>query len=203
MKPVLKSMARNEDYPDGLYGSSCAGLRGDLPTTAESGSAVVSAAEYFFRVTRSASSDDAIKKGLKLFSSSFPVDWMTVYLGGQYPAFKPDVPHADTSKGNVRSQMRVGRCRFIAQSSTSKCVEGPLSPTHKSARKGPPLAAYRAQGPPTERQIALRRIAPPRADRSRHRGTRLGAAGPPPLPSEGPIALGKTPGSRLGETQPM
>ena len=40
---------------------------------------------------------DALKKGLKIFSSSFPVDWMTVYLGGQYympgdPAFKPDVP---------------------------------------------------------------------------------------------------------------
>src|SRR3989475_3762336 len=40
---------------------------------------------------------DALKKGLKIFSSSFSVDWMTVYLGGQYyipgdPAFKPDVP---------------------------------------------------------------------------------------------------------------
>jgi len=40
---------------------------------------------------------DALKKGLKIFSSSFPVDWITVYLGGQYylpgdPAFKPDVP---------------------------------------------------------------------------------------------------------------
>jgi peptide/nickel transport system substrate-binding protein len=40
---------------------------------------------------------DALKKGLKIFSSSFPVDWMTVYFGGQYytpgdPAFKPDVP---------------------------------------------------------------------------------------------------------------
>ena len=39
---------------------------------------------------------DAVKKGMKIFSSSFPVDWMTVYLGGQYylpgdPAFKPDV----------------------------------------------------------------------------------------------------------------
>src|SRR5881409_1503764 len=39
---------------------------------------------------------DALKKGMKIFSSSFPVDWMTVYLGGQYylpndPAFKPDV----------------------------------------------------------------------------------------------------------------
>ena len=40
---------------------------------------------------------DALKKGMKIFSSSFPVDWMTVYLGGQYylpgdPAFKADVP---------------------------------------------------------------------------------------------------------------
>jgi ABC-type transport system substrate-binding protein len=39
---------------------------------------------------------DAIKKGMKIFSSSFPVDWITVYMGGQYylpgdPAFKPDV----------------------------------------------------------------------------------------------------------------
>ena len=45
---------------------------------------------------------DAIKKGMKIFSSSFPVDWMTVYLGGMYflpgdPAFKPDV--AWTKKG--------------------------------------------------------------------------------------------------------
>jgi ABC-type transport system substrate-binding protein len=40
---------------------------------------------------------DALKKGMKIFSSSFPVDWMTVYFGGQYylpgdPAFKPNVP---------------------------------------------------------------------------------------------------------------
>ena len=40
---------------------------------------------------------DALKKGLKIYSSSFPVDWMTVYLGGQYylpgdPAFQPNVP---------------------------------------------------------------------------------------------------------------
>lgn len=40
---------------------------------------------------------DALKKGMKIYSSSFPVDWMTVYLGGQYyipgdPAFKPGVP---------------------------------------------------------------------------------------------------------------
>jgi peptide/nickel transport system substrate-binding protein len=39
---------------------------------------------------------DALKRGMKIYSSSFPVDWMTVYLGGQYylpgdSAFKPDV----------------------------------------------------------------------------------------------------------------
>jgi peptide/nickel transport system substrate-binding protein len=40
---------------------------------------------------------EAVKKGMKIITSTFPVDWMTVYLGGQYympgdPAFKPDVP---------------------------------------------------------------------------------------------------------------
>jgi ABC-type transport system substrate-binding protein len=40
---------------------------------------------------------DALNRGLKIVSSSFPVDWMTVYLGGQYympgdPKFKADVP---------------------------------------------------------------------------------------------------------------
>ena len=39
---------------------------------------------------------DALKRGMKIYSSSFPVDWMTVYLGGQYylpgdKDFKPDV----------------------------------------------------------------------------------------------------------------
>ena len=39
---------------------------------------------------------DALQRGMKIYSSSFPVDWMTVYLGGQYylpgdPAFKPEV----------------------------------------------------------------------------------------------------------------
>ena len=39
---------------------------------------------------------DALKRGMKIYSSSFPVDWMTVYLGGQYylpgdAAFKKDV----------------------------------------------------------------------------------------------------------------
>jgi ABC-type transport system substrate-binding protein len=52
---------------------------------------------------------DALKRGLKLFSSSFPVDWMTVYLGGQYympgdPAFKADVPW---TKKKVRQAMNV------------------------------------------------------------------------------------------------
>jgi peptide/nickel transport system substrate-binding protein len=40
---------------------------------------------------------DALKKGMKIFSSTFSVDWMTVYLGGMYfmpndPAFNPNVP---------------------------------------------------------------------------------------------------------------
>ena len=40
---------------------------------------------------------DALKKGMKIYSSSFPVDWMTVYLGGQYylpndPAYSANVP---------------------------------------------------------------------------------------------------------------
>jgi ABC-type transport system substrate-binding protein len=40
---------------------------------------------------------DALSKGMQIRSSSFPVDWMTVYLGGQYyipgdPKFKADVP---------------------------------------------------------------------------------------------------------------
>lgn len=40
---------------------------------------------------------DAINRGMKIFSSSQPVDWMTVYLGGQYylpgdPQFKSEVP---------------------------------------------------------------------------------------------------------------
>jgi ABC-type transport system substrate-binding protein len=40
---------------------------------------------------------DALKRGMKIYSSSFPVDWMTVYLGGMYfmpgdPAFKAEVP---------------------------------------------------------------------------------------------------------------
>ena len=52
---------------------------------------------------------DAIKKGMKIFSSSFPVDWMTVYLGGQYflpgdPAFKPDMPWA---KKRVRQALNM------------------------------------------------------------------------------------------------
>ncbi|HMH49705.1 MAG TPA: ABC transporter substrate-binding protein [Candidatus Acidoferrum sp.] len=40
---------------------------------------------------------DAMKRGMKIVTSSFPVDWMTVYFGGQYylpgdPAFKASVP---------------------------------------------------------------------------------------------------------------
>ena len=52
---------------------------------------------------------DAVKKGMKIFSSSFPVDWMSVYLGGQYylpgdPAFKPDTPWA---KKGVRQALNM------------------------------------------------------------------------------------------------
>jgi peptide/nickel transport system substrate-binding protein len=40
---------------------------------------------------------EAMSRGMKLFSSSQPVDWMTIYMGGQYympgdPKFKPEVP---------------------------------------------------------------------------------------------------------------
>ena len=40
---------------------------------------------------------EAIGRGMKLVSSSYPVDWITIYLGGQYylpgdPKFKPEVP---------------------------------------------------------------------------------------------------------------
>ncbi|MDP9144467.1 MAG: ABC transporter substrate-binding protein, partial [Actinomycetota bacterium] len=52
---------------------------------------------------------DAVKKGMKIFSSSFPVDWMSVYLGGQYylpgdAAFKPDVAW---TKKKVRQAMNM------------------------------------------------------------------------------------------------
>ena len=52
---------------------------------------------------------DALKKGMKIFSSSYPVDWMTVYLGGMYllpndPAFKADVPW---TKKPVRQAMNM------------------------------------------------------------------------------------------------
>jgi ABC-type transport system substrate-binding protein len=52
---------------------------------------------------------DALRRGMKIFSSSFPVDWMTVYLGGQYylpgdPAFKADVPW---TKKPVRQAMNM------------------------------------------------------------------------------------------------
>jgi ABC-type transport system substrate-binding protein len=52
---------------------------------------------------------DALSRGMKIVSSSFPVDWMTVYLGGQYhipgdPKFKPDVPW---NKKQVRQAMNM------------------------------------------------------------------------------------------------
>jgi ABC-type transport system substrate-binding protein len=50
---------------------------------------------------------DALKRGMKIFSSTYPVDWMTVYLGGQYylpndKDFKADVPW---TKKKVREAM--------------------------------------------------------------------------------------------------
>ena len=52
---------------------------------------------------------DALRRGMKIVASSFPVDWMTVYLGGQYhipgdPKFKPDVPW---NKKQVRQAMNI------------------------------------------------------------------------------------------------
>jgi peptide/nickel transport system substrate-binding protein len=52
---------------------------------------------------------DALSKGMKIVASSFPVDWMTVYMGGQYylpgdPKFKPDVPW---TKKKVRQAMNL------------------------------------------------------------------------------------------------
>ncbi len=52
---------------------------------------------------------DALKKGMKIYSSSFPVDWITVYLGGQYylpgdAAFKAEVPW---TKKKVRQALNV------------------------------------------------------------------------------------------------
>jgi peptide/nickel transport system substrate-binding protein len=44
---------------------------------------------------------EALNRGMKIFSSSQPVDWMTVYLGGQYytpgdPKFQANVPWTNT-----------------------------------------------------------------------------------------------------------
>jgi ABC-type transport system substrate-binding protein len=52
---------------------------------------------------------DALQKGMKIYSSSFPVDWITVYMGGQYylpgdPAFKAEVPW---TKKQVRQAMNM------------------------------------------------------------------------------------------------
>jgi ABC-type transport system substrate-binding protein len=61
---------------------------------------------------------DALKKGMKIFSSSFPVDWMTVYFGGQYyipgdPAFKKDVPWTN-KKVRQALNMAVNRKELLA-----------------------------------------------------------------------------------------
>lgn len=52
---------------------------------------------------------DALAKGLKRFSSSFPVDWVSVYMGGQYylpgdKEFKKDVPWTNKK---VRQAMNI------------------------------------------------------------------------------------------------
>ena len=61
---------------------------------------------------------DALKKGMKIFSSSFPVDWMTVYFGGQYyipgdPAFKSSVPWTN-KKVRQALNMAVNRKELLA-----------------------------------------------------------------------------------------
>jgi ABC-type transport system substrate-binding protein len=61
---------------------------------------------------------DAMKKGMKIYSSSFPVDWMTVYFGGQYympgdPAFKASVPWTN-KKVRQALNMAVNRKELLA-----------------------------------------------------------------------------------------
>jgi ABC-type transport system substrate-binding protein len=61
---------------------------------------------------------DAVQRGMKVVSSSFPVDWMTVYLGGQYylpgdPAFKPDVAWTN-KKVRQALNMAINRKELLA-----------------------------------------------------------------------------------------
>jgi peptide/nickel transport system substrate-binding protein len=52
---------------------------------------------------------DALKRGLKIYSSTFPVDWMTVYMGGQYylPGDKDFRPNVAWTKKPVRQALNM------------------------------------------------------------------------------------------------
>jgi ABC-type transport system substrate-binding protein len=61
---------------------------------------------------------DALGKGMKIFSSTYPVDWITVYMGGQYympgdPAFKSNVPWTN-KKVRQALNMAVNRKELLA-----------------------------------------------------------------------------------------
>jgi len=82
---------------------------------------------------------DALKRGMKIFSSSFPVDWMTVYMGGQYympgdPAFKSSVPWTNKkvrqalnvaiNRKELLSTVFAGKGTFVYVSGWSEKSEG-------------------------------------------------------------------------------
>jgi ABC-type transport system substrate-binding protein len=61
---------------------------------------------------------DALSKGMKVFSSSQPVDWMSIYFGGQYylpgdPKFQADVPWTN-KKVRQALNMAVNRQEILA-----------------------------------------------------------------------------------------
>jgi peptide/nickel transport system substrate-binding protein len=61
---------------------------------------------------------DAVSKGMKIVSSSQPVDWMTVYFGGQYympgdPKFEKNVPWTN-KKVRQALNMAVNRAEILA-----------------------------------------------------------------------------------------
>jgi ABC-type transport system substrate-binding protein len=61
---------------------------------------------------------EALNRGMKIFSSSQPVDWMTVYLGGQYytpgdPKFQANVPWTN-KKVRQALNMAVNRQELLA-----------------------------------------------------------------------------------------
>jgi ABC-type transport system substrate-binding protein len=61
---------------------------------------------------------DALSKGMKIFSSSQPVDWMSIYFGGQYylpgdPKFQADVPWTN-KKVRQALNMAVNRQEILA-----------------------------------------------------------------------------------------